>query len=202
MTDRSSHSARFSDETWDEFVEWVEEVEGQKHGEIGRHVKNALEEYMNKDRQARLEKNQHEMMEQLEELRAAVEAGEGTHTHNEKSGCTDTDLVTEIHREIVNNHDGAVKDEQVERVIIDVAELPKGDPRTIRGYKENLRKRGLLYEHPGDPPIWTDDREMWARWANGTASSRDHLEAACEPYPAQVYENGSGLQIEIEEVEI
>jgi len=146
VTDRSSHSARFSDETWDEFTSWVEEVEGQKHGEIGRHVKNALEEYMNKDRQARL-------------------------------------------------------DEQVERVIIDVAELPKGDPRTIRGYKENLRKRGLLYEHPGDPPIWTDDREMWARWANGTASSRDHLEAACEPYPAQVYENGSGIQIEFTEVE-
>jgi len=201
MTDRSSHSARFSDETWDEFTSWVEEVEGQKHGEIGRHVKNALEEYMNKDRQARLEKNQHEMIEQLEDVRAALEAGEGTHTHKTKDGCNESDLVTEIHREVVNNYDGAVKDEDVERVIIDVAELPVGDPRTIRRYKENLRKRGLLYEHPGDPPIWTDDREMWARWANGTASSREHLEEACDPYPAQVYQNGSGIQIEFTEVD-
>jgi len=42
---------------------------------------------------------------------------------------------------------------------------------------------------------------LWARWATGATHSRDALEAAVEPYPAQVYENGSGLQIEIKQVE-
>jgi hypothetical protein len=203
VTDRSSHSARFSDETWDEFTSWVEEVEGQKHGEIGRHVKNALEEYMNKDRQARLERNQHEMIEQLEDLRAAVEAGEGTHTHKDNSGCTDTDLVTKVRDRVVNSADSdAVKDDVVEEAIVAVAELPVGDDRTIRKYKQRLRKRGLLFEHPGEPPLWTADTNLWANWTTRTAGSRNDLEAAVEPYPAQVYENGSGLQIEIEEVEI
>ena len=199
MSDRSPHTVRLDDETWSQFTEWVEDVEGQKHGEIGRHVENALKEYMNEDRQARLEKNQHEMQEQLHDLRTLLTESDSTHTHKTNAGCNESDLVTEIHQQIVHNHDEAVKDEAVEQAIIDVAELPVGDPRTIRRYKQNLRKRGLLYEHPGEPPIWTDDREMWVNWANSTAASVGDLESAVDPYPAQVYENGQGPHIEFAE---
>lgn len=201
MSDKSPHTVRLDNATWSQFVEWVEDVEGQKHGEIGRHVENALSEYMNEDRQARLEKNQQEIQEELHDLRALLDERDSTHTHKTNAGCNESDLVSEIHRQIVHNYDGAVKDEDVERTIVDVAELPVGDPRTISRYKQNLRKRGLLYEHPGEPPIWTDDREMWVRWANGAASSRDDLERACQPYPAQVYKNGSGIQIEFQEAD-
>ena len=201
MTDRSPHTVRLNDETWSQFVAWVEDVEGQKHGEIGRHVENALNEYLNKDRQARLEQNQHEIQEQLHDLRALLDERDTTHTHKTDAGCNESNVVTEIHRQIVHNNDGAVKDETVERAIIDVAELPVGDPRTIRRYKQQLRQRGLLYEHPGEPPIWTDDRDMWARWATGAAVSRDDLDDAVSPYPAQVYENGNGIQIEFTEAD-
>jgi len=201
MSDRSPHSVRLDDETWSQFTEWVEDVEGQKHGEIGRHVENALNEYMNEDRQARLEKNQQEIQEELHDLRALLDERAGTHTHKTNAGCNESDLVTEIHQQIVHNHDEAVKDEAVEQAIIDVAELPVGDPRTIRRYKQNLRKRGLLYEHPGDPPIWTEDREIWVNWANSTAASVGDLESAVDPYPAQVYENGQGPHIEFAEAD-
>jgi len=203
MTDKSPHTVRVNDETWAAFVEWVEDVEGQKHGEIGRHVENALNEYMNEDRQARVEQNQHEMMEQLEALRTRLDEQQSTHTHKDKPGCTSPSLVEAIHDRIVNNNDsGAGKDDVVERVIEDVAELPVGDERTIRRYKRKLRKRGLLYEHPGEPPIWTTDTDLWATWATGEANSENDLEAAVEPYPAHVYQNGSGVQIEFQEVEL
>lgn len=202
MTDKSPHTVRVNDETWAAFVEWVEDVEGQKHGEIGRHVENALNEYMNEDRQARLEQNQHEMLEQLDDLRARIADAESTHTHKDKPGCANPDVINAIHEEIVNKDKGAIKADHVERVIEEVAELPVGDDRTIRRYKRKLRQRGLLFEHPGEPPLWTADTSLWANWATREASSRDDLEATVEPYPAQVYENGSGLQIEIEEVEI
>ena len=202
MTEKSPHTVRVNDETWSQFVDWVEDVEGQKHGEIGRHVENALNEYMNEDRQARVEKNQHEMMEQLDELRARVADSESTHTHKPKSGCTNADVITAIHDRIVNKDSGAVKDDELELVIEDVADLPVGDDRTIRRYKRKLRQRGLLFEHPGEPPLWTADTGLWANWATREAASRGDLESTVEPYPAQVYENGSGLQIEIEEVEV
>lgn len=202
MSEKSPHSVRVDDETWAAFVEWVEDVEGQKHGEIGRHVENALNEYMNEDRQARVEQNQHEMLEQLNDLRSLVEDSESTHTHKAETGCTDTDNVAAIHERIVNKDKGAVKDDLVEQAIVTVAELPVGDDRTIRKYKQRLQKRGLLFEHPGEPPLWTADRDLWANWATREANSRNDLEATVEPYPAQVYENGSGFQIEIEEVEV
>jgi len=203
MSDRSPHTVRCNDEVWSRFVDWVEDVEGQKHGEIGRHVETALREYINEDRQARLERNQHEMQEQLSDLRALLDERGSTHTHKADTECSNADVITAIHEEIVHTADkAAVKDELVERAIKKVAELPVGDDRTIRRYKRKLRQRGLLWEHPGDPPLWTEDRDLWARWATGATHSRDALEAAVEPYPAQVYENGSGLQIEIEEVEI
>lgn len=202
MSDKSPHSVRVDDDTWETFVSWVQEVEGQKHGEIGRHVENALSEYLNEDRQARLEKNQHEMQEQLHELRTLVAESQSTHTHKDEAGCTNGTRVEAIHREIVNMDSGAVKDEAVERVIEDVADLDVGDPRTIRRYKTKLRQRGLLFEHPGEPPLWTADRDLWAKWATGAATCRNDLESSVDPYPAQVYENGNGLQIEIEEVEL
>ena len=202
MSDRSPHTVRLDDDTWDRFVSWVEEVEGQKHGEIGRHVENALSEYLNEDRQARLEKNQQEMQEQLHELRALLAERDSTHTHKEKSECNSPTRVEAIHREIVNMEKGAVKNEAVERVIEDVAGLDVGDPRTIRRYKEKLRRRGLLFEHPGEPPLWTTDRDLWGNWATAAATCRDELETTVEPYPAQVYKNGHGLQIEIQEADI
>jgi hypothetical protein len=156
---------------------------------------------MNEDRQARLEKNQHEMQEQLHDLRTLLTESDSTHTHKTEAGCNETDRVAEIHRQIVHNHEGAVKDEDVNRIIEDVANLQVGDPRTLRRYKQKLRQRGLLFEHPGDPPIWTDDRQMWANWANSTAASVADLESAVDPYPAQVYENGQGPHIEVAEVD-
>lgn len=203
MSDRSPHSVRVDDDVWTAFVEWVEDVEGQKHGEIGRHVETALKEYMNEDRQARLERNQHEIQEQLTDLATLLNEREGTHTHKAKTGCSNRDIVAAIHDEIVHNTDGdAVKDEVVERAIETVAELPVGDDRTIKRYKRKLRSRGLLWEHPGDPPLWTQNRDVWAHWATGSANTRDELERTVEPYPAQVFENGDGPHIEIEEVSL
>jgi hypothetical protein len=199
MTEKSPHTVRVNDETWAAFVEWVEDVEGQKHGEIGRHVDNALREYMNADRQARLERNQHEIQEQLSDVRALLSERDGTHTHKAEPGCADSDPVAEIHRRVVNNYKGAVKDDDVERVIENVRDLDIGDPRTLRRYKEKLRQRGLLFEHPGEPPLWTADRDMWTNWATATAASTTDLRVTCEPYPALVHENGQGVQIEFTE---
>jgi len=183
MTDKSPHSFRGDDELWQQFCEWVEDVEGQKHGEIGRHVDNALREYINEDRQARLERNQHEIQEQLSDVRALLSEREGTHTHKADPGCAESDPVAEIHRRVVNNYKGAVKDGDVERVIENVRDLDIGDPRTLRRYKQKLRQRGLLFEHPGEPPLWTADRDMWTNWATATAPRSSALARCPIPYP-------------------
>lgn len=198
MSDKSTHSFRGDDDLWDEFTSWVEDKEGQKHGEIGRHVENALAEYINADRQHRVERNQEEIKEQLDEVLTRLNDSASTHTHKDQTECNRSDLVTEIHDELVNNHGQAVKNDTVEETIIEIAELNVGDPRTLDRYKARLRQRGLLFEHPGEPPLWTADTSLWAKWASGAAASVSDLEAACEPYPANVYENGNGPQIEIQ----
>jgi len=55
MTEREPRTVRIDPEVWSGFVEQVVEWEGSKHGELGRHVENALEEYVDNDRLTRIE---------------------------------------------------------------------------------------------------------------------------------------------------
>jgi len=197
VSNRSPHTVRCDDEEWSQFVAWVEEKEGQKHGEIGRHLEYAIKEYTNNDRGHRLEENQKEVKERLDEVVDLLTQNETTHTHTTRHGSESIEKVTEIHNRVVNNNGEAIKADVVELAIGDIA---GHDPRTVRKYKNILRKRGLLYEHPGNRALWTPDVEKWMDWCKKTANGRDNLEEICDPYPAIVHGRGDGLEIEAQEV--
>lgn len=152
MPERQPRTVRVDPDVWSKFVEQVVEWEGQKHGELGRHVENALEEYIDHGREARIE-------EKVDEILSHVSDGNGAHTHTNTRLNSTVEKAEEIFKRLDTS--GVVQGEEVERVIEDVA---GGDHRTLDKYKGVLKRRGLLYEHPTDTPVWTADKEEWSRW--------------------------------------
>jgi hypothetical protein len=198
MADRRPHSIRLDPDVYSRFVAWVEDTEPQKRGEIGRHVENALEEYIDHGREARIE-------EKVDELLARTSETETSHAHTSdhtmSSGSDSIERVRKICRRLQSNHGEVLKDDHVTQAIEDIAGI---DDRTIRKYKRLLRKRGLLFEHPGERPLWTFDTATWNEWLvdYGNVNGRDEVESVLEPYPANVsYVNGTA-QIEISRQEV
>jgi hypothetical protein len=193
MADRRPHSVRLDPDVYSRFVDWVEETEGRKRNEVGRHVENALEEYIDHGREARIE-------EKVDELLTHIRETDGSHTHTPRdgmsSGSDSIERVRKICRRLQSNHDDVLKDEHVTQAIEDIAGV---DDRTVRKYKRLLRKRGLLFEHPGERPQWTFETSIWNEWlvAYGNVNGPDEVDTVLEPYPANMsYMNGSA-QIEI-----
>lgn len=179
MSDRSPHTVRCDDELWSQFVEWIEDKEGQKHGEIGRHVEYALKEYIDADRAHRVEENQEEMQEQLDEVLALLSDSDSTHTHKNISAMT----VPEKEKVIVRRlePDGPVlSNNEVESVI---SEVGGADDRTMKKHKEELKRQGDLFEHPNEGnPVWFTKRELWIEAVENYVPN-EQLDTYLDPYP-------------------
>lgn len=168
MTGREPRTVRVDPEKWSAFVEQVIEWEGQKSGELGRHVENALSEYVDNDRLARVERK----------LDALLEDSNATHTHTPR----DTSVKLNRIADRINGGDRVViPDDAIVRAIEDIAGV---DDRTVKKYRQQLKRRGLAWEHPTGG-TWTLDRGQWVKWTRNHADNNPAVDLldVLDPYP-------------------
>jgi hypothetical protein len=155
MPDRESRSVRVDPDVWTAFREQIDEWDGENPGHVGYHVEEALKEYIDRDRYARIE-------DKLDSVLGHVSDGGGTHTHTPTATASDTvERAGDIHRRVVDNHGTVIRDDDLVRAVEDIA---GADDRTVRKYKGILKRRSLLFEHPANSPVWTADRQQWVSW--------------------------------------
>lgn len=159
MADRSPKTVRCDDDLWNDLCEFAIEEEGKKRGSVPKHLENAIREYLDKDRTARIESK-------LDEVLTHVREDGDSHTHKhgrpESRGSETVEKARQIADRLYTNHDEVMNDAEVTRAIEDIA---GADDRTVAKYKKQLRRRDLLFEHPGSP-LWTTDTEQWVKWCD------------------------------------
>ena len=185
-----------SDEEKAQLERWAAETEkSQAHL-----LREAVLEYLDHDRTARIEAEVREINDTLEHVLEAVSDSDNTHTHGHVPQSPSTERARKMIRQLQSEQDAVMKATAVELKI----ENPAGaDDRTIAKYKTIFRKRGLLFEHPGEPPLWTTDREQFEKWLRqyGNMNGPGPLKEFLEPYPADCHPAGDGHEIVFEEVD-
>jgi len=153
MSDRSEQvKAYVTPAEKQQLKEWAEETDQS----LSALVRQAVLEYTDNDRTARIE-------DKLDRVLDTLDAGD-THTQTYSGGGgTEGSQTVERTREIADrlydNHGTVIDDSAVERAVTDIA---GGDPRTVKKYKDELRDRSLLYQHPNDDlERWYSEREEW-----------------------------------------
>jgi len=138
--------------------------------------RDAILEYTDRDRTERVE---HEVREVHDKVDRVLSLMDSQHTHTQ-GGDSKTQSVPEtaraIARRIYRNHDAPFEGSDVELAIED---LGGADDRTKDRYMEQLKKRGLLYEHPNSP-VWTDDKAEWVQWVESAYHEADVHEVTQE----------------------
>jgi hypothetical protein len=165
MSDRELRSVRVDPDVWSEFREQIDEWDGENPGHVGYHVEQALKEYVDTDRYARIE-------DKVDSVLAHVSDGGGAHTHTTTQASETVERARQIYRRLADNHGLVVKDDDVIRAVEDIA---GADDRTVQKYKEVLKRRSLLFEHPADSAVWTTDREKWVRWTENHVDNNPTL---------------------------
>lgn len=166
-------------------------------------VRKAVLEYLDHDRNARLEGKVRELDGKVDEILTHL-SDDTTHTHKDHVGSKKATSVTEKARQMmraIHHRDGpVVKDHDLELVIENYS---GGDDRTIRKYKDHFRKRGLLLENPSEVPTWTTDSDMWNGWLvdYGNLNGKEALDEFLEPYPATTSATAEGTVIDMSELE-
>lgn len=149
--ERVNVQVKIDEDVWDSFKSFVIEAHGQKYGNLGREVENALNEYTDNDRYARIEAN-------TEELLTLVRKLDGSHTHKQSETVEKTERIA---KRIGESDRTVIPEDTVHRAIETVA---GADDRTVSKYERQLKRRGLAYEHPSDSLVWTMNRERWIEW--------------------------------------
>jgi hypothetical protein len=165
MSDRELRSVRVDPDVWSEFREQIDAWDGENPGHVGYHVEQALKEYVDTDRYARIE-------DKVDSVLAHVSDGGGAHTHTTTQASETVERARQIYRRLADNHGLVVKDDDVIRAVEDIA---GADDRTVQKYKEVLKRRSLLFEHPADSAVWTTDREKWVRWTENHVDNNPTL---------------------------
>jgi len=178
MSERTNRLQIYLDDAeYQQLQEWSDTT-GKSMSELGR---DAILEYTDQDRLERIE-------EKIDRVLALSESGD-SHTHKNSNtmqkGSETVEKARQIVRRIQENHGEVLKADAVNRAIEDIAGV---DDRTIRKYKRLFRKRGILFEHPGEPPLWTTDANQWLEWMQDYTqlNGRDEAERIVSDYPARV----------------
>jgi hypothetical protein len=174
MSDRQSINVRVDVDTWESFQKFVVEKHGQKYGNLGREVGNALDEYVDRDRATRIEEKVDRVLDRLDDIDDSH-----THKHSETS-----EKVATIAERLADQSNSVMPADDVRRVIEDVA---GADPRTIKKYQRQLKRHGEAYEHPAETGanVWTLKRGRWVEWAEKAVNNTPGLEVhdVIEDYP-------------------
>jgi len=132
--------------------EWAAETDQS----LSSLVRQAVLEYTDRDRAARIE-------DKLDRVLNSLDDGD-THTQTRPDnagmqGSQTVERTREIADRIYDNQPAIMGESDVERAITDIA---GGDPRTVKKYKDELRERSLLYRHPNDElGKWYTERSPW-----------------------------------------
>jgi len=159
-------------------------------------VRDAVLEYLDQDRSARIEEKVDRILTELGDAPTEVSTG-AAYTHKQSGGASETvQKVREIAERLTSNHGEVVKDVDVKRGIEDIA---GGDERTISKYKQMLRERSLLFEHPSsDAVVWTPEQSVWVDWVEqyGDNVPDADVPAILSEHGLTVdeYENALGIQ--------
>lgn len=183
-----------SDDEKQQLERWADETEkSQAHL-----LREAILEYLDHDRAARIEDEVTDISEKLDDVLAQLDSDD-THTHTAMSdSLTTARKMIRVVQQDTDNEDGVVKDDDLVQVIENYAGV---DDRTIRKYKDIFRRRGLLFEHPGEAPLWTLQTDTWTEWVNQYANLNGGSEAAEEviaDYPASITMDVRGQEYAIE----
>lgn len=156
MTSRRTNrvATYLTDEEMSQFEQWAAESD-KPYSHL---LRDAILEYLDNDRAARLADRLDRIEAKLDTLdQSPSEPTTHTHKHDTVTKASETVAKTrEIADRLQSNYDCSAHVDEVERAIKDIA---GGDPRTIRKYKQELKERGHVYEHPNDDsPVWYTDR--------------------------------------------
>ena len=147
-----------TEDEYKQLQEWSDET-GKSMSELGR---EAVLEYTDHDRLRRIE-------EKIDQLGEALSETDDSHTHTSNVQSV-PEKARAVARHIYDRHETPVKATDVELAIENIADV--GDERSISKYKDQLKKRGLLYEHPSGN-VWSDDKEQFVRWVEGAYHDPD-----------------------------
>lgn len=190
--------------TWvgEETVTKLDELADNADKSRAEVLREAIHEYVDRDRVARIEDQLDRIEEKLDTPTPQADT-DTTHTHKAGSGMKQGSRATEKAREIIrrlqheaDNEDAVIQTDDVDRAIEDIA---GADPRTLQKYKRIFRKRGLLYSHPGTAEVWTLDSQQWLGWLQSYAelNGADDAREVAENYQASVYAKPGGIDIEL-----
>jgi predicted transcriptional regulator len=128
-------------------------------------LREAIMEYLDNDRTARIEEQVGELADQVEEMHTLLADNTHTHTDTPDQSGPDTEAsptvqrAREIAERVHENNAEAVSEPDLDRAVKDIA---GGDTRTLRKYRTELVERGHLYPHPSDTsPVYYLDRDQW-----------------------------------------
>lgn len=154
----------------------LNDMADQADKSVSHLCRDAILEYTDRDRTERIESEVRDMHDKMDRVLALVNDG---HAHTSGSAKHESvpDKARKIAEVIRERHTTPVRAEDVEIAIEDYA---GADDRTLKKYKSQLKKRGLLYEHPVSP-VWTDDKSEWVEWQEAASIGRD-LHEVLEPY--------------------
>lgn len=147
-----------TDEEKAQIAEWADKA-GKSQSDL---LRDAVLEFTDRDRAARIE-------DKLDRVLTQLDGDTHAHTPAATGSASVPERAREIARLVYQNHDLPVKGADVEIAIENVA---GGDERTVSKYKEQLKKRGLLYRHPMQP-VWTDEKREWVQWVENATVSDD-----------------------------
>ncbi|MFC7200711.1 hypothetical protein [Halospeciosus flavus] len=164
----------------EEFREYVQDVHGKQRGKLGDELQNAMIEYMDNDRTARLETDVEAMDEKLDEILARLSQTEsGTHAHSQSTTSTDggehgTGALSDAEvrsmsqgakaeRIIDYIHDAHLGTALSEAKLRDYCDEIAGvGDRSFDSYRTVFKNKALLYEDPRqDTDYWYLDREQF-----------------------------------------
>jgi hypothetical protein len=209
--DRDQFNVRLNAEVADRFRAFVQEAEGKTDGTLGEHVETALLEYMDRDRGSRIEDKIDQNRELIEQLHQTLSEGDG-HTHTPESGFSGSqtqpqtpntsgsptvERTRKIAERVYDLTEVSAPTEQVERAIVDIA---GGHDQTVQKYKKELRRRGLLFEHPSEnADLWYVDRSEWAErvknYARATPDAEGTADKVAEKYPLKFKNIDGSLRV-------
>jgi len=148
-----------------QLVEWSDET-GKSQAAL---LRQAVLEYLDHDRTARIEEEVRDLNAKVDDILACVDDG-GSHTHTTSGPQSVPEKARSVARHIFDRYDLPIKTTDVELAIENIADV--GDDRSIDKYKRQLKKRGLLYQHPSGN-VWTDEKDQFVRWVEGAYHDPD-----------------------------
>lgn len=162
--------AYLDDDEYAQLKEW-----SRNTGKSMSHLlREAILEYTDRDRTARLEEKVDRALTLLENEQHTRTRDTGTTQPKEPQSVPER--ARAIAKRCYENHEMPLQGNDLEIAIEDIA---GGDERTLDQYKSQLKKRGSLYEHPMQP-IWTDDKRQWVKWVESATVDKDVFEWTSE----------------------